>query len=95
MIGKPVEATLDLLRALRWFFRNPFSKRRDDLSFSLAEQSYAAHISASHRAHISLSYNHLLAIRETVWILVPFNFLKEREDLKGRSGPEAWKIRGR
>lgn len=92
LIQKPVEATPKLLRAPRWFCQNPFGSRRDLSFFTLAEQSYTTHISASHRARIFFSRDHLVAIRKTVCVLALFNTLEHRVDVTGRWSPDTWKF---
>lgn len=66
LITKLVKATPELLSALRRFCLNMYRNRRDGPSFSLAEKFCAAYIPTSHRAHLSLSCDHHVAIRETV-----------------------------
>lgn len=90
-IGKLVKATSEFLQALRWHGRNSSRNRRDCPLFSFVEPLHAGHIPASQYDHIFLSHNHLVAIRESVWILASFNILKEYADLKRRNSLETWK----
>lgn len=64
--GNPVEALPELLRSLCWFGRNLFCDRVDGPYLCLAKQQYPAHIPASHRDHIFLSKNHLVATQKTI-----------------------------
>lgn len=84
-ITESVDATSERLRALRWFSLNLLRDHENRPSISLAEQLHAAFIPASHWAHIFLSHDYLLAIRETIRIPTLFSILKERENLNGGS----------
>lgn len=50
---------------------------------------YAAHTPSSHQAHVDLSREDLVAVRETVWIIASFKILKQRRELCDRSSSEA------